>query len=60
MRAAERNLRLFTEERQTKLDDLEKISEELRQSDALRERMKFEENQEKWQSEFDWRGTMNK
>ena len=60
MRAAERNLRLFTEERQTKLDDLEKISEELTQSDALRERMKFEENQEKWQSEFDWRGTMNK
>ena len=43
MRAAERNLRIITEERQAKLDDLERINEEPRQSEMRRERMRLEE-----------------
>ena len=43
MRAPERDLKILTEERQAKLDDLERINEELRQSERRRERMRLEE-----------------
>ena len=53
MRAEERDLRILKEERQAKLDDLEKINEELRQSDWRRESMRLEKEKEEWQAEFE-------
>ena len=47
MRAAERDLRILTEERQAKLDDLESINDELRQSERRRKRMRLEEEKER-------------
>ena len=43
MQAAENDLRIHTDERQAKLDDLERINEELRQSERRRERMRLKE-----------------
>ena len=53
MRAAERDLRILTEERQAKLDDLERINEELRQSERRREKMRLEEENEERQAELE-------
>ena len=55
MRAAERDLRILTEERQAKLDDLERINEELRQSERRRERMRLEDDKEERQAELERR-----
>ena len=55
MRAAEGDLRILTEERQAKLDDLERINEELRQSKRRRERMRLEEDEEERQAELERR-----
>ena len=55
IRAAERDLRILTEERQAKLDDLERINEELRQSERRRERMKLEDEKEERQAELERR-----
>ena len=46
MRAAERDLRKLTEERKAKLDDLERINEELRQSERQRERIRLAEEKD--------------
>ncbi len=55
IRAAERDLRIITDERQAKLDDLERINEELRQSERRRERMRLEEEKEERQAELERR-----
>ncbi len=55
MRAAEMDLRILTEERQAKLNDLEMINEELRQSERRRERMRLEEEKEERQAELERR-----
>ena len=53
MRAEERNLRILTEERQAKLYDLDRINEELRQSERRRERMRLKEEKEERQAELE-------
>ena len=55
MRAEERNLRILTEERQAKLDDLERINEEIRQSERRREKMRLEEEKVERQVELERR-----
>ena len=55
IRATERDLRILTDERQAKLDDLERINEELRQSERRRERMRLEEEKEERQAELERR-----
>ena len=55
MLAAERDLRILTEEQQAKLDGLERINEELRQSERRRERMRLEEEKEERQAELERR-----
>ena len=55
MRAEERDLRILTEERQAKLDDLERTNEELRQSERRRERIRLEEDKDERQAELERR-----
>ena len=52
IQATERDLRILTDERQAKLDDLERINEELRQSERRRERMGLEEEKQERQAEL--------
>ena len=55
MRTAEKDLRILTKERQAKLDDLERVNEELRQSKRRRERMRLEEENKERQAELERR-----
>ena len=55
MRATERDLRILTDERQAKFDDLKRINEELRQSERRRERMRLEEEKVERQAELERR-----
>ena len=55
MQAAERDLRILIEERKAKLDDLESINWELRQSERRRERMRLEEENKQRQAKLERR-----
>ena len=55
MQAAETELSILTEERQAKLDDLDRINEELRQSERRCDRMRLEEEKEERQAELERR-----
>ena len=55
IRATERDLRVLNEERQAKLDELERINVKLRQSERRGERMRLEEEKEENQAELERR-----
>lgn len=52
IRAVENDLRILTDNKQAKLDDLERINSELRQSERRRERLRLDKNKEQQQVEL--------